>query len=226
MESIKKKGLSLLEVILALAILGLLLSICSLTLHWACNVYDRVKSKGITGNEAYKSIAWLISDLRETSTASVYLDKEPSNELNSISFLSGVEQNIDMEYTVVIPLTKWKNFALYYLWPDPKNSDRNLLIRKTLYDPVTYPYAFKKFIPEPMKSSDVLSLCDGNLAITPENRIIARNISALELLDMDLQKSSCNLRVKTIEKTRTGIDAESVYTTLVIMRNTIGQPVR
>ena len=203
------KAVSLLEVIISIAILGLLLSVCSLVLHWAFTVYSDVKGSGVTSNEAHKSIAWLISDLRHTSAASLYVDKDFSNELNSISFLSGIEENIDIEYTEIMPVIKWKNFVIYYLWPDPKNTDRKLLIRKTFYDPVAYPYAFKNFIPEPLLSSDVQALCNGDLNVTDTNRIVARNIHAVQLVNLDLSKSSCTLRVVTREKTKSGIDAES-----------------
>ncbi|HPZ08755.1 MAG TPA: hypothetical protein PL110_11615 [Candidatus Eremiobacteraeota bacterium] len=219
----KKIGLSLLEVIISIAIMGLLLSICSLILHWACTVSLQSKARGVTGNEALKSIKWLITDLEGTAQESLYIDKDSNDTIRSISFLSSTGDTADMEYTMKLPTAKWKNFVLYYVYPDPKASENYLLIRKTLYNDVVYKYAFVQFIAEPMKSSDVMALCNGDLKITPRNRIVARNIYKLELLDMNENQNSCTLKVITKEKSRTG-DVKSEYTGTVQMKNSIKLP--
>ena len=217
-------GLSLLEIIISTAILVFLLGICALILHWAFNISSDVKARGNTGNEAVKSISWLVNDLSHTSSASVYMDKDGSNSIKSISFLSGIDESIDMEYGMTLPVTKWKNFVIYYLYPNPADNRNNLLIRKTFYDPMTYEDAFKRSIAEPLQSSDVQALCDGNLTLTNNNRIVARNVYELKLIEMDTNKNSCTICVTTRDTTKADVDVDSTYTTTVIMKNSIKQP--
>ncbi|OQA11676.1 MAG: hypothetical protein BWY64_04069 [bacterium ADurb.Bin363] len=76
-----------------------------------------------------------------------------------------------------------------------------------------------------MKPVDINSLCDGNLNITNRNRIVARNIYNLEILELDLNKNSCTLKVRTSEKSKKGLEEKAEFTTTIIMRNTIKQPI-
>ncbi len=219
----RSSGLSLLEIIISTAILAFLLGICALILHWGFNISSDVKARGNTGNEAVKSISWLIADLCHTTIASVYTDEDLSGSLKSISFLTGIDSSLDMEYTMNIPMTKWKNFIIYYLYPNPADPENNLLIRKTHYDDITYSNAFVRFLAEPLKSSDVASLCNGDLTTTERNRIVARNLYRLELLEMNRNMNSCTLRVITRDTTKSDVMVNSTYTTTVIMKNSVKQ---
>lgn len=220
----KNPGLSLLEIIICTAILSFLLAVCALILHWALNVSSDIKARGNTANEAIKSISWLVSDLCHTSVESIYIDKNSSNSIKSISFLSGVDESLDMEYTMEIPLTIWKNYVIYYLCPNTEDPDNYLLVRKTFYDPLSYPDAFKRFRAEPMKPPDINSLCDLNLTLN-NGRIVARNIYDLQFVEMNRSKNSCTLTVITRDKAKADREIRSTYTTTVILRNTVKQPI-
>lgn len=240
-------GMSLIEVFITLTILAFLLGICSQILIWAFNVSREQKGKGTTGNEAIKSLSWLLNDLKQTSSESLYVAENffniavpPAFIPISLSFLSCEDETTaDMEYTDKITSPEWKYFILYYLFRDEKNihhyRDPNnpsviksypkyFFIRKTYINNITYSYAFKKFIPQPLQFADVKALCDGNTNTTTNNRIVARNIYSLELVSMDPCKNSCTLKIDIRARGMRTEETKSSYVTTVIMRNTIKQP--
>lgn len=246
--NIKKiSGMSLVEVLVTLTILVFLLGICSQVLIWAFNVSREQKGKGTTGNEAIKSLSWLLNDLKQTSAESLYVAENFNNNSLptafipiSISFLSCEDETTaQMKYTEKITSPEWKYFILYYLYRDANNvyryRDPNnpsviksypkyLLIRKTYVNNTTYSYAFNKFIPQALHLSDVKDLCDGNIKTTIHNRIIARNIYSLELVNRDPRKNSCTLKIDIRARGMRTEETKSSYLTTVIMRNTIKQP--
>jgi len=237
--NIKKiSGLSLVEVLVTLTILVFLLGICSQVMIWAFNVSKEQKGKGTTGNEAIKSLSWLLNDLKQTSSESLYVAEHfhnisvpPAFIPVSMSFLSCEDKTTaEMEYTEKVTSPEWKYFILYYLYADQKNpltaesSQKYLLIRKNYFNDSNYSYAFKKFVPQPLESYDVKALCDGNMTITSNNRIVARNIYSLELVSMDPAKNSCTLKIDVRARGMRSEEIKASYLTTVIMRNTIKQP--
>ena len=246
--NIKKiSGMSLVEVLVTLTILVFLLGICSQVMIWAFNVSREQKGKGTTGNEAIKSLSWLLNDLKQTSSESLYVAEKFYNSSVpaafipiSISFLSCEDETTaQMEYTDTVTSPEWKYFILYYLYRDPndvyryrdpnnpaviKSYSKYILLRKTFFNNITYAYAFKKFVPQPLQPIDVKALCDGNLNTTIHNRIVARNIYSLEVVSMDPAKNSCTLKIDIRARGMRTEETKSSYLTTVIMRNTIKQP--
>ena len=240
-------GMSVIEALITLTILAFLLGICSQILIWAFNVSREQKGKGTTGNEAIKSLSWLLNDLKQTSSESLYVAEKfyniaapPAFIPISISFLSCEDEtSTEMKYTDKITSPEWKYFILYYLcrdanniyrYRDPNNPSviksypKYLLIRRTYVNNVTYSYAFKKFIPQLLQVTDVKALCDGNTNTTVNNRIVARNIYSLELISRDHRKNSCTLKIDIRARGMRTEETKSSYVTTVIMRNTIKQP--
>ncbi len=243
----KKSGMSVIEALITLTILAFLLGVCSQILIWAFNVSREQKGKGTTGNEAIKSLSWMLNDLKQTSSESLYVAEKfynisvpPAFIPISMSFLSCEDEtSTEMKYTDKITSPEWKYFILYYLCRDANNTyhyrDPNnpssiksypkyFLIRRTYVNDITYSYAFKKFIPQPLQFADVKALCDCNTNTTINNRIVARNIYSLELVSRDLCKNSCTLKIDIRARGMRIDETKSSYITTVIMRNSIKQP--
>ena len=232
-----KKGLSLLESIITIAIFSFLLTVCSLILNRALIISSHGKASSVVGNEAMKSISWLISDMSESTAASLAILDSSSNrifnpyppssapssdtlDVSYISFLTGLDGSMNIEYTDTFPpLIKWKYYVLYSM--RPSNGDMNILYRK-LYDGSSssaYDNTFKKYFPMPMTPGDIVtqSLAPGSGEF--KERVVAKNIYNLELVS--LCGNICTLKVTAGEDGRNGISVKSCKTITVVMKNTV-----
>jgi len=225
-----KKALSLLETLITITIFLILLTICSLALSKAITAMTNGKAKSSSGNETAKSITWLISDLSQTSGASLLLlDKSNSPlsslssspmpaEIKSLSFLNPMDNTMKIEYTQSCPLIKWKSYIIYFL--NPSSGNNYSLYRKTYFNNSSYyKDAFQKYIPIPMDKNDLISLSSPGGAGTDKEKTVARNICNFEVLE--LSGNFCTLKVTAREKGKYNLEVKNTCTVTVVMKNTV-----
>lgn len=224
-----KRALSLLETLITITIFLILLTICGLALNKAIVALTHGKAKSSSGNETAKSITWLISDLGQTSAASLLLldksDKPLStstfsspSEIMSLSFLNSMDNTMKIEYTKSCPLIKWKSYIIYFL--NPSSGNNYSLYRKTYFNNSSYyKNAFQKYIPIPMDPNDLISLSSPGGVGTDKEKTVARNICNFEVLE--LSGNFCTLKVTAREKGKHNLEVKNTCTVTVVMKNTI-----
>lgn len=226
-----KKALSLIEVIMAIAIFSLLLTLCNIILNRALIASSHGSATTAAGNEAVKGISWLIADMSETSASSVTmvdsgnskitLPYTSSNlvEVSHISLLSGFDNStLKIEYTDSFPpLIKWKYYVLYFL--KPYKNDTYTLYRKLYKDDVIYANTFKKFYPVPMSASDLQSNSTTGGTGEFKERTVAKNIYSLELVEQSGNR--CTLKVTASESARNVVSVRITRSFTIVMNNTI-----
>jgi hypothetical protein len=223
-----KKAISLLETLITITIFLVLLTICGLALSKAITALTHGKAKSSAGTETAKSISWLISDLSQTSGASLLLlDKSNGTlsssssfpaEIKSISFLNAMDSSMKIEYTQEFPLIKWKSYIIYFL--DPSSGNKCSLYRKTYFNNSTYyKDAFEKYLPIPMKTNDLISLSSPGGTGTSKEKTVARNICNFQVLE--LSGNICTLKVTAREEGKHKLEVKNTCAFTVVMKNTV-----
>jgi hypothetical protein len=225
------KGLSVLEVLISALILLVLMSIASEIMYNSLRISREESGNAFIRKEAIKSITWLNSDLRRTHGASLLYNISPVIDVPvAISFVTTVGSGITGPGpTDVIASPKWENYVVYYLKADPKNpataesTQKYLLKRRTVHPADAY-YAevFNSSLStvKPLQSFDLINICNEPSGGDPI-RIIARNIYQMDIVER--QKNYFTISIETRDKNTRGGELKAVYTSRVLMRNTILQ---
>ena len=227
----KNKGFTLLEILIATAIISLLLTGITMVLIRGAEIFNKTRTKGSIQGKAISAFGLISRELMETDIRSVYRLKNYSGFPVMISFLSAVEvDGTEVHYDSDNGKMEWQKYIIYYLTPDPNSSvpGNNILIRRE-YDPTASTpasgYTYNLFNTRTLLSTDMRTQCSTD-PYNPGNRIMAREIYSL---DIDLPYSSAystkryvTLNLQIQEMGDDSDNPEQVdYTTSIYFRNSM-----
>lgn len=225
----RNKGFTLLEILIATAIIGLLLSVITTVLIRGTEIYNRTKTRGDIQGNAVAALGLLSRELMETDIRSVYRTSN-STYPAIISFLSAVELNgTAVHYDIDNGKMEWQKYIIYYLTADAKSDIEGKVLIRREYDPTSSPppsgYTYNYFNTRTLLYTDLLAQCSTDPA-TAGNRVMAREIKSL-VIDMPYSSSYSSKRyvTLTLKIQKVGDDRdkpeEVEYTTSVYFRNSM-----
>jgi len=226
-----KIALSILEVLLSALILLLLIGIGSDIIYHSFRVSREERGLAFIRKEAIKSLNWITNEFRRSHGASLDYGITPVLDVPvAISFLSPLGNDPNgSEPTETVPSPKWKTYVIYYMKPDPKNpatadtTQKYILKRRSfLPSDVYYSDVFNEFVttPKKLKPEDLIYICNEPSGGDPV-RTIARNLYQIEILEKEA--NYCTISIETRDKSAKGGEIRTVYTSRVLMRNTLLQ---
>lgn len=225
-----KKGMSLVEVLIAAGIIGILMTVLTSIFIETIRIYHKTSARSELQGNIASALGLMTRELMETDARSVrYNNNSPVTNGARISFLSSVPLNGTMpSYDPNTGKMEWKKYIIYYAITDPQDSkfSTKVLIRREFEPTTAIPapvtpayYDFKLTLP--MYYTDFTNQCFSN-PTAPGNRLMANGIKRIYLTftnSATIKRVTIDITIKKAVKNTQNETKEAQYKTTVYFRN-------
>ncbi|MEQ8189537.1 MAG: prepilin-type N-terminal cleavage/methylation domain-containing protein [Candidatus Eremiobacterota bacterium] len=224
----RKSGFSLVEMIISIAIIGLILTAITIVMVNSMKLSVIGRARGGLQGSAMSALGFLSRELMESDIRSANIYNIDASRPVAISFLSAVEINgVDLKYELSTGKMAWQKYIIYFLVPDTATEDK-MLIRKEYNpkDPGTPPASnFEYYIERtiPLLSQDLVPECTYTSGDS-RSRVVAHGIYQLDAIlplpddYVDKRYMTLSIKVRAISLNKQKKE-QSEYRTRVYFRN-------
>jgi prepilin-type N-terminal cleavage/methylation domain-containing protein len=228
-----KKGMSLVEVLIAAVIIGILMTVLTGIFIQTIRIYYKTSARSELQGNVISALGLLARELMETDARSVrYSNNSPTPippDGARISFLSSVPLNgTDATFDPNTGKMEWKKYIIYYLINDPKDTKFNTMIMlRREYEPNTavpapaYPAYYNFNLTLPIHYTDFGTQCF-TTPTAPGNRLLANGIKKLYITVINsatTKRATFDITIRKSVKNAQNETKEAQYKTTVYFRN-------